>query len=180
MLTLTIKGDEIFNAENSEFCDAELFVLELEHSLVSLSKWESHYEKPFLTDAPKSPEELLWYIKAMTLTPDIDWEVVETRLQDSDIEEVNKYVSAKMTATWFGHEEGPASREVITAEIIYYWMISFNIWAECQHWHLNRLLTLIRVCSKKNAPAKKLTKAEQGQRNRALNAQRRAQLGSSG
>jgi len=180
MLTITVTLSEDFDEAKSEFLDSESFVLVLEHSLVSLSKWESHFEKPFLNTKDKSPDELFWYIKAMTLTKNAPEEIFH-KLSKSNIEDINRYISAKMTATWFSDKQGfKPGREIITAELIYYWMFSMNIPIECEHWHLNRLLTLVKVFSEKSKPAKKMGKRELAQRNRSLNAQRRAALGTSG
>ena len=179
MLKVTILGDEVFDDETEEFSHQGTVVLELEHSLVSLSKWESEWEKPFLGPNEKTAEETLGYISAMLLTPDVSAETLN-KLDTSHIKQINDYVSAKMTATWFAESKKPPSREIITAELIYYWMISMKIPLECQHWHLNRLLTLIRVINEKNQPAKKMSKSELIARNRALNEQRRQQLGTKG
>lgn len=180
MLTIIIPGIEFFKEDSQEFISIGDVTLELEHSLVSLSKWEQTYEKPFLAKEKKSTEEVLNYIKMMTLTPNISEETF-ARLSESNLEEINSYIDAKMTATWFNDGPSPpASQVVITSELIYYWMITFQIPFECENWHLNRLFTLIRVCNIKQAKPKKMSRSEIAARNRELNARRKAQLGSSG
>lgn len=174
MLKLTIKEPDKWDDDAQVFIIDPGKVLELEHSLVSLSKWESTYEKPFMGTS-KTPEESLRYAEFMCLTPDIPPEVFQ-KLSNDHIEAINKYVDAKMSATWFNEPPGPKGgrKETVTAEIIYYWMVTLNIPFECRHWHLNQLLTLIKVCNQKNSPPKKMNKADAMAEQRRLNAQRKA------
>lgn len=180
MLVIKVPGIELFDEVLQVFVNAEEFVLELEHSLVSLSKWESKFEKPFLGSEEKTDEEVFAYIEAMILTEEYPSDVL-TRLTKENIQQINEYIESKMTATWFNDKQKPKkSNEVITAELIYYWMISFNIPIEFQHWHLNRLFTLIKIFSVKNAPKEKMSKRDLLARNRELNERRKAELGTAG
>lgn len=171
----------MFDERTGEFISAKPTTLMLEHSLVSLSKWESKWCVPFLTDKPKTVEETIDYIRCMTITQNVDPNVYYF-ISNDNIAEVNKYISEPMTATWFSDDKRPGrSREQTTAELIYYAMIALNIPFECQKWHLNRLLTLIKVCNIKNDPDKhKMSKNEMMRKNAALNAARRKKLGTSG
>lgn len=180
MLRLTIPAADLWDEGKQEFVRTKEQTLELEHSLVSLSKWESKWHKAFLSKDDKTYEETLDYIKCMTLTKNVDPEIY-SYLTHTNILQVNQYIQDSMTATYFSEDKtGKSSREVVTAELIYYWMIALNIPFECQKWHLNRLLTLIRVCNIKNAPPKKRSKREIMSRNAALNAARRKQHGTKG
>lgn len=179
MLSIIVSGTEVFDNETQEFTTQGDVVLELEHSLVSLSKWESKFEKPFLGKAEKTADEVLAYVGMMVLNK-VPEEIL-SKLSEDNFKAINEYIEAKMTATWFSEPPGaPSSRDVITAELIYYWMITFQIPWECERWHLNRLFTLIRVCNIKQAKPKKMSRSEIAARNRELNAQRRAQLGTRG
>lgn len=180
MLTITIPSVEMFNEKTQEFFSTKEQTLQLEHSLVSLSKWESKWNKAFLTKTDKTRDETIDYIKCMTITQNVDPNVYSC-LTPSNIEEILKYIEAPMTATTFSNfNQKEVNRETVTSELIYYWMISLNIPMECQKWHLNRLLTLIRVCNVKNTPPKKMSKKDIMSRNAALNAARRKQFGSTG
>ena len=180
MLQITIPARELWDEENNEFIYTKECTLQLEHSLISLSKWESKWCKPFFSKQDKTYEETLDYIKCMTLTPNVKSEVY-LGLTRENVQQINKYIEAPMTATYFSKEQGGKnSREQVTSELIYYWMIALTIPFECQKWHLNRLLTLIKVCNIKNTPPKKMSKNDITRRNAALNAARRKQFNTSG
>ena len=180
MLPITVIIPERWDEINNVFIPEGEQILELEHSLVSLSKWESKWLKPFLSTQEKTVEETLDYIRYMTLTPNVDPDVYNY-ITDSDAEKIYKYIYAPMTATTFPKErQSKNSSEIITSELIYYWMVALNIPFECQEWHLNRLITLIRVCEVKNQPPKKMSKRDIMSRNAALNAARRKQFNSKG
>ena len=180
MLRITIPAAELWDEVNERFIYTNEQTLQLEHSLVSLSKWESKWRKAFLGKQDKTEEEILDYIKCMTITQNVNPEVY-TRLTASNYKEINAYIEAPMTATFFSEDSLPKSNhEIVTAELIYYWMIAFNIPVEFQKWHLNKLLTLIRVCSIKNNPPKRRSKREIMKRNAALNAARKKRLNTRG
>jgi len=181
MLKLTFKPIEKYDELTNTFQYSDECVITLEHSLVSLSKWESKWHKPFLTKDEKTLEEIIDYIKCMTITKNVD-EDVYSRLTNEHLQAVRDYIENPMTATTFSNlQEGrKINREIITSEIIYYWMTFFNIPFECEKWHLNRLLTLINVCNIKNSPPKKMGKKEIYQRNKALNMARRRALNTGG
>ena len=179
MLQLIIPANELWDERRQEFIQIDSQVLELEHSLVSLSKWESKWNKAFLSKEPKTYEESIDYIRCMTLTQNVNPDTYLC-LTNEQINEVNKYIEAPMTATTVNNKNSKRSREIVTSELIYYWMISLQIPFECQYWHLNRLMTLIQVCNVKNAPPKKMSKRSIMSRNAALNAARRKQLNSNG
>lgn len=181
MLQITIPASvDLWDELNQEFVSMKEQTLQLEHSLVSLSKWESKWHKPFFSKTEKTLEETLDYIRCMTITPNID-STVYLRLTPENIAQINGYIEDPMTAeTFVSDNKKTPSREIITSEVIYYWMIANNIPFECQKWHINRLIALIRVCGERNAPPKKMSKKEIMSRNAALNAQRRAKLNSKG
>ena len=179
MLKVTIPASEDYDPVRNLFINHEERILTLEHSLVSLSKWEQKFKKPFLSAEHKTTEETLAYIKFMTITSNVPDELYY-RLPSSVLSEINDYIADPATATTFSDKKGKPTKEIITSELIYYWMIALGIPFECQKWHLNRLLTLIRVCGIKNTPDKKMGKGELLAQNRALNAARRKALGTKG
>jgi hypothetical protein len=179
MLKITIPAIELYDDAKGEFSSSKEQSLVLEHSLVSLSKWESKWHKPFLSKGEKTIEETIDYVRCMTVTQNVD-EKAYDYISNENIKQVSEYIEAEMTATTFSNERKTINREVITAEIIYYLMITMNIPFECQKWHLNRLLTLINVCNIKNMPPKKMGKKELMSKNAALNAARRKSLSSRG
>lgn len=179
MITIVVPARELFNDDTQEFLTTKEQVLQLEHSLVSLSKWEARWNKPFLSKTEKTREETIDYIRCMTITQNVN-PIVYSCLSDDNIQTINDYIQAPMTATTFSDHNNTTSREIITSELIYYWMVSLNIPMECQKWHLNRLLTLVRVCNVKNTPPKKMSRNEIMSRNASLNAARRKKLNSKG
>lgn len=180
MLIITTDDTEYYNEETSEFIIIKGKTIELEHSLVSLSKWESIWCKPFLGKEKKTQRELIDYIRCMTITKNVPDEFYYI-ISEKSLQDINNYIDNKMTATTFSDiHKPPPSSEIVTSELIYYWMISLGIPFECQKWHLNRLLTLIRVCSIKNSPSKKMPRNTILSRNAAINSARRKQLNTKG
>ena len=180
MLTIKIPDTEYYNEETSQFVSVKERTIDLEHSLVSLSKWEAKWCKPFLGKDQKTSEEVRDYIRCMIIDRNVPDNILYA-LSKQQEKQIVDYIDEKMTATTFSDiSSASKSREVITSEIIYYWMISLNIPFECQKWHLNRLLTLIRVCSIKNAPPKKMGRNSVLSRNAQINAARKKQLNTRG
>ena len=187
MLTITIPGGEFYDEENEKFFETKGKTIVIEHSLVSISKWESKWKKPFietLNNWSKNPEsinmdEILDYIRCMTLTQNVD-PIVYRTIPAQIINDIFEYMNDPMTATWFRNEEHNKRGEVVTSELVYYWMTALNITFECKKWHFNRLMVLIRIASEKNQPPKKMNKNSILKQNRSLNAQRRARMRSRG
>lgn len=183
MLIIQVGATDAYDEEKEEFVGIGGTVLHLEHSLLSLSKWESKHEKAFLGKEEKTPEEVVDYVRCMCLDPEISPEVF-SELSTENFEQVNEYLNAKRSGTWFPEAPPgmtPPPRETITSELVYYWMTAFKIpFIPAETWHLNRLLTLIRICNVKQEQPKKMSPSEVAARNRELNAQRRAQLGTNG
>lgn len=178
--------EEYWDEAKEEFLSVEAMTLELEHSLVSLSKWESKWHKPFFSKEEKTPEETIDYVKCMTLNEHVDPKVYDM-LTAADVAKINAYIEDSMTATWFNEEEEKkrksgkgGNKEQVTSELIYYWMIALNIPQEYQYWHLNRLITLIRVCEIKNEPPKKMSKKDIFNRNAAINAANKKRFNTKG
>ena len=183
MLEITLPALEQWDERKEEFVTFKKeLTLQFEHSLVSLSKWESKHCKPFLGKREKTDDEILDYIKFMTLTQNVKDETYDRLLKTPGaVEKIQAYIDAPMTATTFSEERnGKSNSEQITAELIYYWMISLTIPVEFQKWHLNKLLTLIRVCNIKNQPPKKMKPQDVNARNAALNAERLRKLNTKG
>lgn len=180
MLQITIPSTEMWDENKQEFVYTKAYTLQLEHSLVSLSKWERKWRKPFLDKKKKTFEETVDYVRCMTVTQNVPPDIYRC-LTDENIAQINSYIDDPMTATTFSDDKSKGgSRRIITAEIIYHQMIYFNIPFECQKWHLNSLMTLIRVCDIESRPPKKMSRREVMSRNAALNAARRKRLNSRG
>lgn len=180
MLQIIVPETELWDENKQEFIYTKKQTLRLEHSLVSLSKWESKWCKAFFSKEEKTREQTIDYIKCMTITQNIDPNVYYS-LTIENLNDIYSYINAPMTATYFSDDKNNQSNgETVTSELIYYWMIALNIPFECQKWHLNRLLALIKVCNIKNQPPKKMPKGEIMRRNARLNAARRKKYNSKG
>lgn len=180
MLNITIPKSELFDENTSSFIYVKEQHLQLEHSLVSLDKWESKWKIPFLGKDEKTREQTIDYIRCMTITQNVSPEVYYG-LTEQNFLDVTAYIDDSMTATWFSDDKKkPGGSQVITSELLYYWMIAFNIPFECRKWHLNKLLTLIHICNIKNQPPKKLKGNELAKRNASINNARRKALGTTG
>jgi len=179
MLTITIPAIELYDDDKQEFVSSKAYTLQLEHSLVAISKWESKWCIPFLSKNDKTFDETIDYIKCMTITQNVDPAIYNT-LSHNIVNQVSDYIKAPMTATTITSVSKTHGKEIITAEILYYYMVALNIPFECQKWHLNRLLTLISVCNLKTNPPKKMGKNDIINRNKELNAARRNMTNSKG
>lgn len=186
MLKITVLGTELFKPDTNEFVTTKSQTLILEHSLISISKWEAKYEKPFLTKDPMNEEELTDYIRFMTINKPSD-DLVYLTLSSENYSEIKAYIEAPMTATTFSKTSESTSHRIVTSELIYYWMVASQIPFECEKWHINRLMTLIRVCSAENQAQSKAQsqRTPKGRRSaassrHAINAARRSHLHSQG
>lgn len=171
----------MYNEERNEFIYTKDTVLQLEHSLISISLWESKWHKAYVSSTEKRTlEETIDYIRCMTINKGVDPNVYYN-IPDKEYREILKYIEDPMTATTFTKQKKPPSREIVTSELVYYWMIELGIpFDPCQKWHFNRLMTLIEVCNRKSSPGKKMSKADIMNQNKALNQARRAKHGSRG
>lgn len=181
MLRIEIPAWEYYDEVKEEFFQVKAQELCLEHSLVSISKWEAIWHKPYLSKTKKTLDELISYIKCMTLTQNVP-EISYQGLTKENYDTIADYLTDSMTATWFSKNQGRSShsREIVTSELIYYWMITLGIPMECQKWHLNRLLTLIQICNIKNSPSKKMSSQAIARQNADINSARRLAMHSKG
>lgn len=181
MLTITIQGEELWDDEAEKFLYLDNTVLQFEHSLVSVSKWEAKFHKLFLTPEKKTDEEMQGYVEAMLITSDVDPSILN-QLTESQVRELDAYINDPMTGTTISQlpQNGARSSERISAELIYFWMSQYQIDYECRTWHLNQLFTLIKIHHAKSQKPKKMSKNARAQQMAELNAQRRAQTGTKG
>lgn len=179
MLQIIIPETELYNESTNEFIYTSEKKLQLEHSLISISKWESKWCRPFLDDKEKTRAEIRDYVRCMTLgNADPD---VYNYLTVQNYRDIRDYIDAPMTATTFTNvNDGEKGKQIVTSELIYYWMVAYQIPFECQKWHINRLLTLIQICNVKNQPENKMSKSAIMQQNRALNEARKKRLRTKG
>lgn len=187
MITITVPKREVFDTENQIFyrVDHET-TIQLEHSLISLQKWESKWHVPFLYDkTQKTFEQTIDYIRCMCVTPNVKEDVFYC-IPPSEMQRISEYIHDPMTATWFRDDKknqdplNKPKKEIVTAEIIYYWMITLNIPSEYKKWHLNQLLTLIRVINVKNTPQKKRPRREILEEYKAINEENKKKFNTKG
>ena len=180
MLQLVVPGREMYDEEKEEFFTTKETILRLEHSLVSISKWEARWRIPFLSKDAKTAQQAMDYVRCMTLNQNVNPQVYHA-LTSEHYRTINEYIDAELTATWITrHEPKKPNMQIVTSELIYYWMVAFQIPMECQKWHLSRLMKLIEICEVKNQPPKKMSKAAIMSRNASLNAARRKALNTKG
>ena len=181
MLEIDIPGGEIYLETEERFVEYPAVTLRLEHSLLSISKWESKWRKPFLDSRiKKTHEESIDYVRCMTLNQNVN-PLCYKGITGAMLEKVNAYVNDELTATTFSRlPESSPNRQVVTSELIYYWMAGYGIDIECQKWHLSRLLTLIRIFDIKSGKQKKMSMSEVMAQNKALNEARRKAARSKG
>lgn len=173
-LTITIPARDFYDPVSGRFVTTKKTTIKLEYSLLSISNWESKWHKPYLTKEPKTPEESVDFIRCMCLTKDVD-PMIFTAIDEKGAKEIADYISNPMTATTFHDKDKKPSREIITSEIVYYWMTEYGIpFDPCEKWHFNKLTALIHVAALKNAPSKKMSKKDAANWRAGLNAQRRA------
>lgn len=183
MLTIIIEPSELWDEVNERFIQfKDTITLELEHSLVSVSKWESKFRKPFLANNEKSQEEIAGYFECMIISGDVP-EKMSLRWSENNIAKINEYISSEQSATTFKEtldQKAAGRSEIITSELIYFWMVSYQVPLECENWHLNRLFALLRICNIKNTPPKKRSPSEIAKERREINARRKQELGTTG
>lgn len=180
MLKITVPAVELYDEANNRFINVKETHLSLEHSLISISKWEGKWHKPFFSKEPKTNEQTVDYIRCMTITQNVDPNVY-IAMPPHVLKQIGDYIEDPMTATTFSNDKNARpNRQVITSELIYSWMVANNIPSEYQTWHINRLLTLIRVCTINNTPSKKMSRKDTLSHYSALNKQRRKATGSKG
>lgn len=181
MLTIKIQGDEMWDDEAERFVYTDDVVLQFEHSLVSLSKWESRFHKLFLTKEPKTDEEMQGYVEAMLITPVESFDILN-RLNEEQVRSLDAYINNPMTGSTISelHQNASRTSERLSSELIYFWMSQYSIDIECQNWHLNRLFTLIKIHHAKSQKPQKVNKQTRIQQMAELNAQRKAQMGTKG
>lgn len=181
MLTIYIKGQTLWDERSQMFIDVNDTVIQLEHSLLSLSKWEAKHHKAYLKKGIKlTVEEKIDYLRCMTINKNVN-PYAYYLLTEDQLNQISDYTNDPQTATVFMENKEPKhTSSFITSELIYYYMFSLNIPMECQKWHLNRLLTLIKLCNIKNSPPKKQSSESTIKQYAALNAARRKRMHSRG
>lgn len=179
MLTIVLPKIELYDSKENLFINYDEQIIHLEHSLVAISKWESKFHKSFFLEGNRTTDEILFYIECMIIESESVLYLHE-RLTDEILSTIDEYMGDIMTATTFSSIKSKGRAEIVTSELVYYWMVSFGIPFECQYWHISRLMTLIQICCVKNSPSKKMSKKEQALMNSKINQMRRKKLNTTG
>ena len=177
MLNLKIPEiSELWDEKTQQFYSVHAQTIQLEHSLIAISKWEAKWHRPFLDDLrwkKITPDQLMDYIKCMTVTHNVD-DIVFRSLQAPQLQEIIDYINDPATATTFSNSDSVPNFEIITSEVIYWEMIALGIWKECEKWNINRLVTLIQVCNNKNKKGQAMPTNKIHSQNRMVNEMRKA------
>ena len=183
-IVVTVPKSEVYDEENDIFYEIKNEVtLVMEHNLIAISRWESKFHKPYLTKDTKTNEEILYYLECMTITKGVESYVYRC-IPKSELLRITEYINDPMTGTTV--RESPYAKkqgkeEIQSAELLYYYMFKLGIPKECENWHLNRLMTLMKVYGAKDEkPDGKASRSELIARNRAINARNRSKYHSKG
>lgn len=181
-IEVTIPDQEMWDSEKNEFVYVKGCTIRMKHSLLSISKWEMTWKKPFLKPGyVMTEEETLDYYRCMTITQNVDPGIYRY-IPTSEQEKINKYIETPMSAYIPQNKKSGGVKHTFVSEHIYYWMTAANIPQSYEKWHLSRLLNLLEIAANENDPkkSKKMSRGEIYKQNQELNSARRKALGTHG